>query len=116
MAGMSFLSAMLALAMMQNNVSNHSLGSTLYHSCLVAQQHVSGKAPADHDLLDESRCDEYMDGFLAGKRGGICMGDYTVKTFITKYLIYMQKHQKLMNVDRAEGVQATFSDSFSCAL
>jgi hypothetical protein len=116
MAGM--LAPLLALAMIQSSPYKAQQGSVLYRDCLVAQHHANGKVRSGNDPSDGTYCVDYMTRFLdvTAKERRICMGDYTVKAFIAKYLIYMQKHHELMKADEEKGADAAFMASFSCAL
>ena len=110
------LAPFLALAMMQAFSPN---GTDLQKQCRLYVTAMDETRPLD---IDES----YQAGVCFGFIGGIAQGLNTLKvscppstatlnTMVRIYLVYVEKHPKVLDFDRSSGAYGAFKEAYPCS-
>lgn len=115
----SMLIPLLVFAMASAGPSPESRGLILFQQCKTNVRMLDNNAAGATftDYQNAASCMAYFDGFTDAYPDGLfCLGTATLGTVSRVYVAYMEKHPKLMDEHRSEGVRQALSDSYPCSV
>jgi hypothetical protein len=94
-------------------------GTWLYQACQGAQRFLDNpydaKTSADQGSNFDN-CTAYLAGYLEGPTAETCpTAESTMGTYVRVYVLFMQKHPKLLDMWRSVGLQEAMRDAYPCS-
>lgn len=91
-------------------------GAYLFHACQAAVREADHPRSGSSDVIDVTICLSYIEGFMDGGDAtgrGLC-SSAPYATDARVYVTYMEKHPKLMNMDKRVGFLLAIGDAYPC--
>jgi len=107
---------LLAVAMSIQSADSDK-GSDLYRECKNWVALVDKTRKLDElDTFEAGTCRGYIDGISSGliSLGVTCPGNATMGTMIRVYLVYVDKHPKVLDFPPSAGVYGAFEETYPC--
>ena len=124
------LGTALALGMRQQisvaTITDRGRGRYLYRACQALDRISAlpaGEKPDAEDAGWARECSGYIDGWLdalldgsgALEQRGVCPHEWTVPQLAHIYILYVDKHKDLMNMESGVALRMALKDKFPCA-
>jgi hypothetical protein len=107
----------LAVPFQSSAKSDTSQGTYLFHACQAAIQEMDHPQSDSPNLAGAMFCMSYFEGFIDGKSAaghGPCLGDASSEAIVRAYVAYMEKHPKVMEMDKRVGVVLALGSAYPC--
>jgi hypothetical protein len=108
---------MLALAFQASPKPDASNGAYLVHACQSAIREMDHPNDDSAKVYEAAICMFYIQGFMDGEDAagkGACWMNASYENVVKAYVAYMEKHPKMMEMDKRVGLVLALGNAFPC--